>query len=390
MKIITVFFSLCVGASAFAQLDLNKWKKYMEMITAPNLSASLHFLASDYFKGRGSGTDDEKAVASYLATSYIAMGLPPLNNASSKAPQEKYYQPFEYTSRSSIKKSQNVIAVLEGNDPVLKKEAIIIIAHYDHLGMDTTLPGDQVFNGAGDDGSGTVALLQIARSFVAARERGEGPQHSIIFFHAGAEEAGLRGSTHYVNREPLWPLDHTAAVINLDGIGGTDVNNLGDNHNYVYILRADSTSSHLYNRVKQLNKDTNIELEILYPKNAQQFTSDNRPFVYELIPAVYFSTGFIENYHKVTDEAGTIDYGHMTKIAKLVFALSWDLSMNKVKSTFNRRNYMKSDKDFFCIPCGCSKDNIVFSGPGHCDDCGMELVPFWKKKNGQVQNKTTH
>jgi hypothetical protein len=382
MKTITAFLSMLFATFLFAQPnELSKSRKYIAIITEDNLNASLHFLAADYFKGRGSGTEDEKAAASYLASCYMMMNIPSLNNrAKNNSPLENYFQNFEYPYRSRIKKSQNVIAVMEGSDPVLKKEAIIIIAHYDHLGKDTTLTGDQIFNGAADDGSGTVALLQIARSFATARDRGEGPKRSVILFHAGAEENGVRGSGYYVNKDPLWPLDHTSAVINLDGVGGTDVTNLGNNHNYIYILHADSTSSHLYNKTKELNKLSGINLEIMYPKNAAQFASDNRPFIYELVPNIFFSTGLVEHYHKVSDEAGTIDYSHMAKITKLIFALSWELSMNRIiRSTFDRNKYTKTANSFYCIPCGCSKDKTFFDKAGICDACNMELVPSWEK-----------
>ncbi len=349
------------------------------MITEEDLSTTLHYIASDYFKGREGGTWDERMMASYLATSYTLLNIPGINEKDNSR-LERYFQNFKFKHRGIEKSSQNVIAVLEGSDPVLKKEAIIIVAHYDHLGKDTTLKGDQIYNGAADDGSGTVALLQMAKSFATARDKGIGPKRTIIFFHAGAEEKGVRGSAYYA-RFPLWPLEKTTAVINLDGVGGIDVNNLAQNTNYVYVLHPDSTSRHLFEKTEKLNQDMGIKLEILYPKNASSFNSDNNSFQFQLVPSIYFSTGLTEHYHKVSDEAGTIDYKHMSRIVKLIFALSWDLSHTAViKSTFSRSAYVRSPNEYYCPPCGCGKDDIIFDKPGECDACTMTLAPVWKRK----------
>ncbi len=166
-------------------------RPYMEMITEDGLSTSLHFITADYFKGRAGGSEEERMMAGYLASTYKMLNIPAMKTGSTD-PIEDYLQPFTFKYRGE-KASQNVLVILEGSDPVLKNEAIIIMAHYDHLGMDANLSGDQVFNGAADDGSGTTALLQIARSFAAAKNNGVGPKRTIIFFHAGAEERGVRG-----------------------------------------------------------------------------------------------------------------------------------------------------------------------------------------------------
>ena len=361
-------------------------KYYMNLISAEGLSSSLHFLTSDYFEGREAGTAGEKLAAHYLASCYQWMEISPAKTGkNSNNPLENYFQEFEFTRNHKKISSQNIIALIEGRDPVLKKEAIIFVAHYDHLGKDTSLKGDQVFNGAADDGSGTVALLHIAKSFAEARKKGNGPKRSILFLHAGAEERGTQGSGYYAGSTPLWPLEKTAAIINLDGIAGFDTANLPGNKNYVYILSIDSTSSHLLKRAKQLNSSTGINLDILYPKNAASFGSDHQPFEAQLIPAIYFSTGLTEHYHKVTDEASTIDYLHMLKITKLIFSLGWELSnTTKIESEFDRTRYAKTGR-YYCAPCGCSKDNSFFNGAGLCDACGMTLRPEWKKTGNTHQ-----
>lgn len=386
MKIITILLAITFSIGAIAQpSEQTTLRKFTNMITPDGLSTSLHFIASDYFKGRGSGTEDEKAVASYLANCYMLMGISPLNRSKNKSLSDvSYFQKFDYQYGGKTKKSQNVISILEGSDPVLKNEAIIIVAHYDHLGKDSTLTGDQIFNGAADDGSGTAALLHMAKSFAAARDSGKRPKRSIIFFHAGAEENGVRGSTYYVNNDPIWPLEKTVAVINMDGIGGSDTAVTSDKQNYVYVLYEDSTSGHLYQKTKELNSLMGSDLKLLYPKDPNVFNSDHRPFAYELVPYVYFSTGLIEHFHKVSDGAETINFAHMTKIARLVFAVSWEAAMNKsFRSKFDRSLYTKNNDRFVCPPCGCGKDNTFFNKPGVCDACTMPLQATWEKKRSK-------
>ncbi len=372
---------IALTAGYSQQHSLSGIEPYIELISPSPLSSSLHFFSSDYFEGRKAGSASESLAAEYLASCYGWFGIPgALKKPENKNPLDNYIQPFSFSQNNKTVASRNIVAFIEGSDPQLKKDAILIVAHYDHLGKDTSLKGDFIYNGAADDGSGSVALLHIARSFAEAKKKGNGPKRSIIFLHAGAEEVGSRGSYHYANYAPLWPLERTTAVINMDGVGGLDKANLPGNTNYVYLLYVDSTSNHLLKRTKQLNTSLGIPLDLLSPKNPGDFQSDNRPFESHLVPALYFSSGLTEHYHKVSDEASTIDYDHMTKIVKLVFALSWDLSnAPTIPSAFNRDNYQKTGK-YYCRPCGCSKDSILFDGAGICDACRMDLSPVWLKK----------
>ena len=118
--------------------------------------------------------------------------------------------------------ADNVVAFIEGSDPVLKDEVVVVSAHLDHIGMDPMADGDTISNGADDDGSGTVSLLEIAEAFQQAKADGHGPRRSILFLHVSGEEKGLLGSEHYADREPLLPLANTVANLNIDMIGRHD------------------------------------------------------------------------------------------------------------------------------------------------------------------------
>jgi hypothetical protein len=126
------------------------------------------------------------------------------------------------------------------------------------------------------------------------------------------------------------------------------------------------------------NKQNRIDLEILSPQHPENFTSDDIPFLYELVPSIYFSTGLTEHYHLVSDEAHTVNYTHMSKIVKLVFSVAWELAnTSQVESI--RQDFVKTDK-YFCRPCGCGEDGKLFDAPGICSHCKMPLEPDWTKR----------
>ncbi len=349
---------------------------WVQQISEDQLKTSLHFLASDDFRGRGSGTPDELAAARYLAGEYQKLDLLPVTTAQNQA-LEPFFQPFTYL-RGVEKHSQNVLAYLEGSNPALKHEVVVLIAHYDHLGVDSKLQGDSIYNGASDDGSGTVALLEIARLIALQKAAGAGPARSILLFHAGAEEDGLQGSAYYV-QNPILPLNRIVSTINLDGIGGSDPATGSDSLNYVYLLANDSTSAHLVSTVHSLNAVSPATLKILYPANAARFNSDNKSFEYQLVPSLYFSTGLTRHYHRVTDEPATVDYAHMAKAVKLVAATLWSLASESPTSPYNRESFVKTG-EFYCPPCGCDHDKEVFTEPGVCPSCKMHLQPVWKRR----------
>lgn len=380
MKRLSISIVLFVFAfSLYAQSRKNSLpspNEYVTTITENELSAHLHFLASDAMQGRKVGSAFELLAAEYLSAHYRAMEVWPLQAAGGNS--NPYLQSFDFTLNQSKGKSQNVVAWLEGTDPKLKDEFILVTAHYDHLGTGTKTENDSIFNGAADDASGTVALLEIAQALKAAQKTGVKFKRSIVFIHMGGEESGLLGSNYWVSKQPLVALEKTKAIINMDGVGGTDKPQAANANNYVYVLVNDSTSGLLDKAAARLNAEMKVNLDLLQPKNPEQFMSDNKPFEYELIPSIYFSTGLTEHYHTVSDEPQTINYAHMAKIVRLVYLVTAELaSTNEVKSV--RSDYLKTG-EFFCPPCGCASDQKVFHASGICADCKMTLEPKWKKK----------
>lgn len=273
--------------------------------------------------------------------------------------------------RSSTLSTENVLAFIEGSDPKLKDEVVIVSAHYDHLGLNPLLKGDQIFNGAADDGSGTVACLELAQAFMTAKREGFGPRRSLLFINFSAEEKRTLGSAMYANSHPVIPLDQTVADVNMDGVGGIDANHPTHSRNYVYVIGTDELSRELLDVNHRVKDATRIDLELTMGKN---FPSDQRSFQAQLVPFIYYSTGLIEHYHTVSDESKTIDYNHLARVTQLVFGTVWQLANQDQRPQRIDRSKL-SVVGYVCPPCGLECDDRLFDHAGVCPFCGMPLVP---------------
>jgi Peptidase family M28 len=262
--------------------------------------------------------------------------------------------------------TENVVAILPGSDPALSNEYIVVSAHHDHLGRDPERQGDQIFNGASDDGSGTVGLIEMADAFAAARDAGHGPRRSIIFLHTTAEEKGTRGSAYFVEN-PAVPLDSIVADLNMDGLGGFDPKHPRQSHNYIYITNHPSEMDAICQRALKLS-GVDIELD-----GHADFNSDDRSFRTYQIPAIYYCSGLVKDYHQVTDEPQTIDYGHLARATQLAFATTWLLANEPIPAKHPPLSSLKQ-QGYKCSPCGLACDSLAFDAPGTCPCCGMELV----------------
>ena len=231
--------------------------------------------------------------------------------------------------------SENVLGYMEGSD--LKNELIVITAHYDHLGKD----GDKIYNGADDDGSGTVAVVELAKTFATAKKQGHGARRSMLFMTVSGEEKGLLGSSYYV-QHPEFPLANTVCDLNIDMIGRQDEKHK-DNPNYVYLIGSDKLSSTLHNISENANKTyEHLELDYTYndenDKNRFYYRSDHYNFAKNGIPVIFYFNGVHEDYHRPTDDVEKINFDKMEKITRLVFFTAWELANR------NERIAVDSDK----------------------------------------------
>ena len=244
------------------------------------------------------------------------------------------------TIRTSVERhivpDRNVVALLEGSDPRLRNEWVIVSAHYDHNGADAT----QIFNGADDNGSGVVALIEIAEAYALAAKEGRRPKRSVLFAAWNAEERGLLGAWAYTE-QPLAPLTTIAAVLNMDMIGrneeipvgggnrfnGLEVQTAESNSNALNLM-AFSKVPDITAAVERANGGIGLELKKRYDNNSSNLLrrSDQWPFLQRGVPAMGFITGLHPDYHTQYDRPEKINYVKMEKIARLVHQVSWDIA----------------------------------------------------------------
>ncbi|MCE4563442.1 M20/M25/M40 family metallo-hydrolase [Maribellus sp. CM-23] len=226
---------------------------------------------------------------------------------------------------------KNVIAVVEGSDPVLKNECVVLTAHYDHIGVDAN---GEVFNGADDNGTGTVALLEIAQAFQSMKKK---PKRSIVFAWVTAEEKGLFGSDYYT-QHPVFSLEKTLIDINLDMVGrsaeeeplpdaATEKQLAGPNGLYVVTGKQ---STEFWNLSQEISKEQNL---VLNDKLSKEFLnrSDYFHFYKNNIPVLGLSTGVHDDYHKVSDEIDKIDYTKMKRITRYAFLVADRVANQKTR-----------------------------------------------------------
>lgn len=226
--------------------------------------------------------------------------------------------------KESVKVStENVLGLIEGSSK--KDEYLVITSHYDHLGVQN----DEIYNGADDDGSGTVALFELARQFSAAKENGDGPERSVLLMAVSGEEKGLLGSDYYT-KNPVFPLNQTVANLNVDMIGRNDEAYEPDTE-YIYLIGSDRLSTTLHEISEQTNDACcNIQLDYRYndPEDPNRFyyRSDHYNFVKNDIPAIFYFSGVHEDYHQPGDTPDKIQYGKMTAVVKLIFNTAWQVA----------------------------------------------------------------
>ena len=292
---------------------------YSNTITKEELKKELYEFASDSFEGREVGTKGQKLAAEFLKDYYIQEKIAsPLGNSN-------YYQsiPASFFS-NGIGASENILAYIGGTEK--PQELIIISAHLDHLGIDDN---GEIFNGADDDGSGTVAIMEIAQAFKKAKDEGHGPKRSLLFLHLTGEEIGKQGSNYY-SKNPIFPLENTILNLNIDMIGRVDDIHK-DNTNYIYLIWADRLSKELHYLSEKVNNTfTKINLDYRYnaenDRNTYYTRSDHYNFAINGIPVIFYFNGEHADYHEITDTPDKINYQLLQNRTRLIFATAWQIA----------------------------------------------------------------
>ncbi|MDQ3687151.1 MAG: M20/M25/M40 family metallo-hydrolase [Acidobacteriota bacterium] len=265
--------------------------------------------------------DGERQSAAEIMRNTVAGTAP---EAFELAPQKRISFTVHVANVST--KTQNVVAVLEGKDPVLKNEYVAVGAHYDHVGVQQPVNGDSIYNGADDDGSGTVAVLALAEALARAPRS----RRSILFVWHAAEEKGLKGSEYFVEY-PTVPLDKIVAQFNIDMIGRSK--KPGDQNprnsgltgpHEIYVIGSKMMSTELGELSERVNKSyLNLSLNYLYdrPNDPQRlfYRSDHYNYAKKGIPIIFYFDGIHEDYHRPSDTADKIDYAKMEKVTRTIF-----------------------------------------------------------------------
>lgn len=329
LLLITISISCTSQKSSVSEVSPTK---YLNTITPDDLKTHLTIVASDEMEGRETGSTGQKKAGNYLINQYKNNKIPFPKGATD------YYQKVPATFLNAIRNdnlldSENIWAFIEGSEK--PNEIIVISAHYDHVGV----KNGEIYNGADDDGSGTVALLEIAQAFKTAKNEGNGPKRSILILHVTGEEHGLLGSRYY-SENPLFPLVNTITDINIDMIGRSDEFHK-DSNSYVYLIGSDYLSTDLYKICEEANKNyTNLFLDYKFndrtDPNRFYYRSDHYNFAKNGIPSVFLFNGVHADYHKPTDEVNKIEFDALAKRAQLAFAIAWELA--------NRENRPVVDK----------------------------------------------
>jgi aminopeptidase N len=266
------------------------------------LKADVYYLASDTLEGRAASTPGGDLAARHIRAEFRRLGL------RSGPPDGSYYQPFEYRRAPDAPRSttRNVIGVLEGEGD-LAGQAIVIGAHYDHLGRGESgslapeaLRG-RIHPGADDNASGIAAMLELARRFAS---HATPPARRLVFVAFGGEEDGLIGSRHYVSRDPTCPIGDTVAMVNFDMVGRLRENELG--------VAGDRSAGEFARLLAEADVRSPLNLRLGgadYPED-----SDHAPFASAGVPFLYICTGSHPDRHTPSDTADRVDFEGMAEV----------------------------------------------------------------------------
>lgn len=298
-KILTsIAISLIIGINAFGQ----------NSIKSETLKKHVFYLASDSLEGRGLGTKSGMKAANYIANYFKDAGLKPVG--------ENYFHPFFVRVGQTMIEGRNVVGLIEGSDPILKNEYIVLGAHFDHVSYKIVDGEKVVYNGADDNASGTSAIMEIGRALMKQKNK---LQRSVILVAFDAEESGLIGSGRFVKNNTV-PMDQVKVMMSIDMIG-----RYAESGSLIM-----GAMDGLKGGTEQLMKIAN-EMGIKIKKTGGDVMNrtDTKPFGDVGIPSVYVTSGIIGPYHKPEDDAETLDYEGMELISNMLVDLTLELANNK-------------------------------------------------------------
>ncbi|WP_186753674.1 M28 family peptidase [Echinicola salinicaeni] len=279
-------------------------------------------------------------VSSEKMASLFGKTIEELKEAAKSNPESIASQKARYKVEKAkeIVDTENVMAFLEGTDK--KDEILVISSHYDHVGINSK---GEINNGADDDGSGTVSVMEIAQAFATAAKEGHKPRRSVLFLNVTGEEKGLLGSEYYTDN-PVFPLENTVNNLNIDMVGriGYEYQD-AENQDYVYVIGSEMLSSHLkkileYNNITHTNLILDYKYDAPDDPNRFYYRSDHYNFAKHNIPVAFFFNGVHDDYHQPSDIVEKIEFELMEKRAKLIYYTAWDLANRENRTPVDGSN----------------------------------------------------
>lgn len=294
----------------------------VDSISEASLKKNLTYLASDELEGRGTPSTGLDKAAEFIAAQFKGAGLKP-------GVGEGWFQVSKYKSYNGDETDvRNVIGIVPGTDPKLKDTYVLVTAHYDHLGK---TEAGVIYNGANDDGSGTVSVIEIAKALGKTK-----PKRTIVFMTFWGEERGLLGSSYY-GAHPIFPVAKTIADINIEQVGRTD-DNEGPRIGAVSVTGADYST--LIDTMTEAGKAVGVAVQ-KHPRYSDAFfgASDNQALADQGVPAHTICTAFIfPDYHRPTDKVEKIDFANMAKVDKMVSLTVWLTANSATEPTWKTNN----------------------------------------------------
>lgn len=320
---------LLVGNITFAQSPI---ERALNTINRSSAEATINFLASDELQGREAGVHGSRVTSEYIVSLLQWMGVSPL--------ADSYFQPFDAYRKERQKKGRlevhpdsiaklkqevhqklsmrNVLGMIPGKNT---KEYVIVGAHFDHLGIDPALDGDQIYNGADDNASGVSAVLQIARAFLAS---GQQPKRNVIFAFWDGEEKGLLGSKYFVQTCPF--LSQIKGYLNFDMIGRNNKPQQPKQVVYFYTAAHPVFGDWLKEDIRKYS----LQLEPDYRAWENPIGgSDNGSFAKVGIPIIWYHTDGHPDYHQPSDHADRLNWDKVVEITKASFLNMWKMANEK-------------------------------------------------------------
>ncbi len=307
-------------------------KGMLDHVSSDSLKGNLSFIASDALEGRGTPSRGLDLAAEYIAAQFRRAGLEPVGD-------DGYFQtaPAPITRNAPedapVSKVRNVIGVIRGTDPILKDTYVLVTAHYDHLGKRTLNGVDTIYNGANDDGSGTVSVIEVAAAIASMKEK---PKRTLVFMTFWGEERGLLGSRYY-GAHPIFPIEKTVADLNLEQIGRMDDSEAKQ-------VAAASMTGFDYTDLGPIfqasGKAVGVTVSKRSPMSDLYFgRSDNQALADQGVPAHTLCVAYeYPDYHKPSDHWDKVDYDNMAKIDQMVALGLWMMANNPNEPKWNEEN----------------------------------------------------